>query len=86
MAKIIKIGAEWCAPCRALDKQLDNFTKCEIIKYDVDVNEEIADEYNIRNIPVTILFDDNDNEIKRWVGLFNVNEINNEIEKMEEDA
>lgn len=86
MAKIIKIGAEWCGPCRALDKQLENFNGCEVIKYDVDENESIADEYKIRNIPVTILFDDNDNEIKRWVGLFNVNEINNEIEKMEEDA
>ena len=84
--KIVKIGAEWCGPCRALDKQLENFNRCEVVRYDVDENETIADEYNIRNIPVTILFDDNDNEIKRWVGLFNVREIEEEIQKMGTDA
>ena len=84
--KIVKIGAEWCGPCRALDKQLENFNRCEVVRYDVDENESIADEYNIRNIPVTILFDDNDNEIKRWVGLFNVREIEEEIQKMGTDA
>lgn len=84
--RIIKIGAEWCGPCRSLDKQLENFNKCEVTKYDVDENENIADEYNIRNIPVTILLDDNDNEVKRWVGLFNVNEIEQEIQKMKTNA
>ena len=78
--KVIKIGAEWCFPCRALDKQLENFNKCEVIRYDVDENENIVEEYKIRNIPVTILLDDNDNEIKRWVGLFNINEIEKELE------
>lgn len=80
MAKLIKIGAEWCGPCRVLDKQLENFNKCEVIKYDVEENEDIVEQYKVRNIPVTILLDDNDNEIKRWVGLFNINEIEKELE------
>ena len=84
--KVVKIGTEWCGPCRTLDKQLENFTKCEVIKYDAEENENIADKYNIRNIPVTILLDDNDNEIKRWVGLFNIKEIDEEIEKIGTDA
>jgi len=84
--KILKIGAEWCWPCKTLDKQLENFNRCEVVRYDVDENESIADEYNIRNIPVTILFDDNDNEVKRWVGLFNINEIEKEIDKIGTDA
>ena len=84
--KIVKIGAEWCWPCKTLDKQLENFNRCEVVRYDVDENESIADEYNIRNIPVTILFDDNDNEVKRWVGLFNINEIEKEIDKIGTDA
>lgn len=78
--KVIKIGAEWCMPCKVLDKALDNFKKCEVIKYDADENEEIVNKYNVRGIPVTILLDDNDNELRRWVGLFNIDELNNAIE------
>ena len=86
MRKVIKIGAEWCGPCRALDKQLETFKGCEVIKYDVDENESIAEEYNIRSVPVTILLDDMGNEIKRWIGLFNVNEINDELERLKENV
>ena len=83
--KVINIGAEWCFPCKALDKQLENFDKCEVVRYDVDEDEEIVEKYNVRGIPVTILLDDDDNQVKRWVGLFNVKEIEEEIEKMETD-
>lgn len=86
MSKVIKIGAEWCGPCRALDKQLETFKGCEVIKYDVDENESIVEEYNVRSVPVTILLDDTGNEIKRWIGLFNVNEINDELERLKENA
>lgn len=79
--KVIKIGAEWCTPCKVLDKALDKFDGCEVVKYDAEEDEEIVDKYKIRNIPVTILLDDNDEEIKRWVGVFNVNEISKELNK-----
>ena len=78
--RVIKFGSKTCGPCRMVDQRLDKFDKCEVIKYDID--DEIADlleKYNIRNIPVTILTDDNDNEIQRWVGIFDINELNDKI-------
>lgn len=82
--KVIKIGAEWCMPCKVLDKALENFDACEVVRYDAEEDDEIVEKYKIRNIPVTILLNDNDEEIKRWVGVFNVNEISEELNKNNE--
>lgn len=78
--KIIKFGADWCGPCKVLNKKLEDFTGCEVVKYDVDeVEDDLLQKYQIRNIPVTILVDKNENEIQRWVGVFNVDEISDKI-------
>ena len=34
--KLLKFGAEWCGPCGVMDKRLENFDKCELIKYSVE--------------------------------------------------
>ena len=80
--KVIKIGAAWCPPCKMLDKRLEAFNECEVIKYDAEDDEEIVNKFNVRNIPVTILVDDNENELHRWVGLFDVNEISEKIKEL----
>jgi thioredoxin 1 len=81
--KVLKFGAEWCGPCRVLNKNLEKFTDCKVIKYDVDdVDEELLEKFKIRNIPVTVLVDDNEKEIQRWVGLFNVQEISDKIKEL----
>lgn len=81
--KILKFGADWCGPCKVLNKKLEDFNDCEVVKYDVDdVDEELLEKYHIRNIPVTILLDENEEEIQRWIGVFDVNEISNKIEEI----
>ena len=60
--KLIKIGAAWCGPCNAMDKQLEGFDACEFVKYDVDNSDDetlkVIDEYKIRSVPVIILLRD----------------------------
>lgn len=75
--KLVKFGAEWCGPCRMLDQQLENFSLCEVVKYNIDdeENEALCEQYKVRNIPLTIALDDNGNELKRWVGVFDLNEV-----------
>ena len=81
--KILKFGADWCSPCKVLNKKLEEFTDCEVIKYDVDeVDEELLEKFRIRNIPVTVLVDENDEEIQRWVGLFDLQEISDKIKQL----
>lgn len=83
--RLIKIGAEWCGPCGVMDKRLENFNACDYVKYDVDNEDEetlaIIDKYNVRNVPVIILEGDNGDELKKWVGLVSLNDINAEVEK-----
>ena len=55
------------------------------LKYDVDNEDEetlaVIDKYNVRNVPVIILEGDNGDELKKWVGLVSLNDINAEVEK-----
>ena len=82
--KIIKFGANWCGPCRVLEQRLKDFDKCEVIMYDVDdTDETLLEKYKIRNIPVTLIVDENGNEVQRWVGLFNTSELETKLEELE---
>jgi thiol-disulfide isomerase/thioredoxin len=75
ITKIEKFGAHWCSPCKQLDKTLDKVTNINIIKYDIDDNEELATEKNIRNVPVLIFYNENNEEVNRTVGSIPWNKI-----------
>ena len=69
--KIIKLGAVWCPGClasRPIYKEEEKELNINIIEYDIDMDEE-AEEYEVGNkLPVLIIIDDNNKEIKRLIG------------------
>lgn len=73
--KIEKFGASWCGSCKVLDRTLEQLTGVEIIKHDVDEEEELANVRGIRNVPVLIYYNEQDEEIKRTVGAVSLNTI-----------
>ena len=77
---IEKYGASWCGPCKILDRTLQQITDVDIIKYDVDEWEDLANEKGIRNVPVLIFYD-GDKEVDRLVGAVPLAKINEIIEK-----
>lgn len=77
---IEKFGASYCGPCKVLDKTLQQITEVDVIKYDVDEYEDLAMEKNIRNVPVLIFYD-GDNEVDRLIGAVSLEAINKVIEK-----
>ena len=77
---IEKFGASWCGPCKVLDKTLEKVTGVDIQKYDVDQFEDLAEERGVRNVPVLIFWND-DEEVERLVGAVPLNTINAVIEK-----
>ena len=77
---IEKYGASWCGPCKSLDRTLQHIKDVDIIKYDVDEWEDLANEKGIRNVPVLIFYD-GDNEVDRLVGAVPLAKINEIIEK-----
>lgn len=80
ITKIEKYGSSWCGPCKVLDRTLTQVTEVDVIKYDVDEYEDLAEEKGIRNVPVLIFYD-GDKEVDRLIGAVSLNKINEIIDK-----
>lgn len=70
MKKILRFTADWCAPCKALQKNLGeaDITGIVIEVIDIDKNQESAIYYGIRSVPTLVMVKD-DNVIKRHSGV-----------------
>lgn len=83
-AAIIKIGAEWCGPCRVMDDTMAQIESTIPVGH-IDVEDEGVDaligELGVRNIPVTLFFK-NGTVAERKVGLMQASEITEKIAKL----
>ena len=68
ITRIEKFGASWCGPCKVLDRTLEQISRIEIVKHNVDEEEELANSKGIRTVPVLIYYNDRDEEVKRTIG------------------
>ena len=71
--KIIKFGAVWCPGCLVMrpvwKEVLIDYPNLDITEYDYDMDEELVEKYKVGDkLPVIIMLDDNDKEIKRLIG------------------
>ena len=76
---IVDFWAEWCGPCKMLTpilEELSNEMKNEInvVKVNLDENQDLAMKYSIRSIPTLLLFKEGD-LIDTKVGLLHKSEI-----------
>lgn len=65
--KIIKLEQPNCTPC----KYVSNFLDDKNVKYeaiDVTENPDVAADFSVMGVPVTILLDENNVEVSRSVG------------------
>ena len=80
---IVDFWAVWCGPCRVLKPLLHKIawehTEIQLLTVDVDVNQELASEYNINSIPAVYFFK-NWEIIDSFVGVIPENEILEKIE------
>jgi len=68
MRKIIRFTAEWCGPCKTLAKNLESAQidiPIEVI--DIDKDNKLAIEYNVRGIPTLIMINEG-KELRRITG------------------
>lgn len=57
MKKLLYFSAEWCSPCKIVGPVMEEL-KAEgynVQKIDVDSNQELSQQFAVRNIPTVIL-------------------------------
>lgn len=73
---MIDFAAEWCGPCKMLDRTtwkdegvISAVTdKAVAVRVDVDENRELAARFRIRSIPTIIFIDGEGKEVSRLIG------------------
>ena len=70
---LVDFFATWCGPCRMQGPILEDVKKrvgdtANIIKIDIDQNQRLAAQYNVRSVPTLILFK-NGEAVWRAVGV-----------------
>lgn len=84
MFRVVKYGAPWCSACKELERRFERTDiDCEVVHKSCD-DDEVQNDcaiLGIRNLPTTILYR-NDEEMKRWTGVFDPKVINETIENL----
>lgn len=82
---LIDFWAPWCGPCKLAEPVLDELSeqyngKVEIVKINVDENQQTAGKYDIMSIPTTILVKEG-REVGRQIGFSGKEVFENLIKK-----
>ena len=82
--EIYKFSAKWCGPCKAYKEVFDNVTSnysdIEVNDIDVDENISLAQEFEIRSIPTTVIRK-NGVELEKIVGLVSEYDLTKHIDR-----
>jgi len=64
--------ADWCGPCKTqdpiLDELLGDYPDVELQKVDVDEEQDVANQYQVRSLP-TLIVENDDGIVDRFVGV-----------------
>ncbi len=75
MKRILRFTASWCGPCQGLALNLETASlNLPIEVIDIDIHNDIAQEYGVRSVPTLVMLDEN-TEIKRLIGSRTVNQL-----------
>jgi thioredoxin 1 len=71
--EILQFTADWCGPCKMMKPKIQAFAKemgdkVKLTVINVDTEAELTEKYNVKNIP-TFIFKQNEQIIKRFVGV-----------------
>ena len=63
---VVDFWAEWCGPCKMIAPALEEISEendqVEIVKVNIDENQELAVQFGIRSIPTLMIFKDGEHK------------------------
>jgi len=76
MNTLLKFSSDWCQPCHQLSRTLSNLTEGELTKVpafsiteiNVDKEQALTKDFNVRSIPTLVFLDYMGEELKRSTG------------------
>ena len=71
---LVDFYADWCGPCKMLGQVLEEIEDTDIIKVNVDEEEELAREYKVMSIPNMFIFKDGE-VVDQLIGFHSKDEI-----------
>lgn len=71
--RLLDFHADWCGPCKTQDPILDELAtehgdQFDLEKVDVDEEQDVANEYQVRSLP-TLIVENDDGVVDRFVGV-----------------
>jgi thioredoxin 1 len=76
--------ADWCGPCKTQDPILEELeTEWEAVEFEkvnVDEEQDVANEYQVRSLP-TLIVENDDGIVDRFVGVTQADDIEDALEK-----
>lgn len=76
--KLLKFYTTHCSQCKVQDRILKDLNDIEVVPVDCNEREDMADLYNIRNLP-TLVLENGDKEVARFTGITQVSVIKEAI-------
>ena len=75
--------ADWCGPCKTQDPILEDLEEeygdVEFEKIDVDENQDVANQYQVRSLP-TLVVENDDGIVERFVGVTQAEDLEDALE------
>jgi len=76
--------ADWCGPCKTQDPILEDieeeYPEVDFEKIDVDAEQDIANEYQVRSLP-TLVVENDDGIVERFIGVTQAEDIEAALEE-----
>jgi thioredoxin 1 len=81
--------ADWCGPCKTQDPILEEleeeYADIEFEKINVDEQQDIANEYQVRSLP-TLIVENEDGIVERFVGVTQADDLEDALESAKATA
>ncbi|MFB6092583.1 MAG: thioredoxin [Haloquadratum sp.] len=68
---LVDFYADWCGPCKMLEPTVESLaqsTDAAVAKVDIDQNQQLAQQYQVRGVPTLMLFSDGE-AVEQVVGV-----------------